>query len=171
MTVHAYTMATDRKLPDFGSQPTRHDVRGGFTSDYELVSTGRIMDLKMWTLDRCLFFTRPDSEGGKGLLGLGDATIQAGDSVWMFKGGKVLYVLREKKSDADRTLSVFNVTGEKHHSLNINKGDKQFILIGECFIHGLMDGQLLDFIGEVPQKARPAPLEQMDRHFRKIYLA
>ena len=89
----------------------------------------------------------------------------------MFKGGKVLYVLREKESDADRTLSVFNVTGEEHHSLNINKGDKQFILIRECFIHGLMDGQLLDFMGEVPRKARPAPLEQMDRHFRKIYLA
>ena len=89
----------------------------------------------------------------------------------MFKGGKVLYVLREKESDADRTLSVFNVTGEEHHYLNINKGDKQFILIGECFIHGLMDGQLLAFMGEVPWKARPAPLEQMDRHFRKIYLA
>jgi hypothetical protein len=144
---------------------------GGFDSGYELVSIGRIGDFKMWTLDRCLFFTQPDSEGGKGLLGLSDATIQAGDSVWMFKGGKVLYVLRGKESDADRTLNVFNVAGEKHHPLNINKGDKEFILIWECFIHGLMDGQLLAFMGEVPRKARPAPLEQMDKHFRKIYLA
>jgi hypothetical protein len=168
--VHAYTIATDRKLP-VGMQPTRHEVRGGFSSVSEAVSTRRIMDFKTWTMGRRLFFTQPDSEGGKGLLGFGDATILAGDSVWMLKGGKVLYILREEEADGDRTLSVFNVTGEKHHSLNINKGDKQFVLVGECFIHGLMDGQLLDFMGEVPRKARPAPLEQMDRDFRKIYLA
>ena len=171
LVVCAYTLAADCKQPDKSPSPTRREVRGGLTAAYELVTTGRLWGLKMWTMDRRLFFTQPDSEGGKGLLGLGDATIQTGDSVWMFKGGKVLYVLREKESEADRTLNVFNLTGEEHHSLNITKGDKQFVLIGECFIHGLMDGQILDFIGEVPKKARPAPLELMDRHFRKIYLA
>jgi len=55
----------------------------------------------------------------KGYMGLGPAAAAVGDQVCVLFGGQVLYVLRPK--------------GELEHEF-----------IGECFVHGLMDGAAMD---------------------------
>jgi hypothetical protein len=51
-----------------------------------------------------------------GFMGLGPAAAQVGDKVYVLLGGQVLYVLRDH-------------------------GESQFEFVGECYVHGMMDGQ------------------------------
>ncbi|KAF2735902.1 hypothetical protein EJ04DRAFT_434201 [Polyplosphaeria fusca] len=55
----------------------------------------------------------------RGFMGLGPAATTLGDSVCVLFGGQVLYVLREND--------------ELTHEF-----------IGECYVHGMMDGQACD---------------------------
>lgn len=55
----------------------------------------------------------------KGYMGLAPAAAATGDKVYLFFGGQVLYVLRQK--------------GEAEHEF-----------MGECYVHGLMDGAAVD---------------------------
>lgn len=47
-------------------------------------------------------------------------TAEKGDSIWALSGGQALYILREA-----------------------NRGSKQYTFIGECYVHGLMDGEIV----------------------------
>lgn len=55
-----------------------------------------------------------------GLLGMGPTNTQVDDRVFILKGGRTPFVLRE--------------TDEKD----------EYLLIGECYIHGAMDGKFWD---------------------------
>lgn len=55
---------------------------------------------------------------GNGLLGVGPDTTRAGDLVVVFFGGRVPFILRQHGS--------------------------YYVLLGECYIHGIMDGEAID---------------------------
>lgn len=55
----------------------------------------------------------------KGLFGLGPLSVQEGDEVYVLRGGKMPFVLRDKRGQ-----------GESGH-----------ILIGESYVHGIMHGE------------------------------
>ena len=69
---------------------------------------------------RRLFATR------KGYLGLGPASIEVGDAVWIFPGAKVPFVLRPVASPQ------FENTASE---------PSRFKLVGEAYVHGIMHGE------------------------------
>ena len=118
--------------------------------------------------DRRLFCT--DQDHKKGLLGLGPKNGHSGNEVWMLKGSSVLHVLRPVLVDATCSHSTFDVTGDQSGLRDYWKGTVVYEYVGDCFMVGLMDGEVLDMMGEEPKRPRPAPLEDMDREFRVITL-
>ncbi|KAK4150013.1 hypothetical protein C8A00DRAFT_46489 [Chaetomidium leptoderma] len=64
---------------------------------------------------RCLFKT------AGGWIGLCSDTCQVGDEVWLLEGGAVPYVLRRCGTQDEK---------------------ERFVFCGECYVHGVMDGQL-----------------------------
>ena len=104
---------------------TTDELQRGFAVDWNLLNTRTsdlslldkkrriwmLIDIKQTTFGRRLFETEA------GLIGLGAAATDVGDSVCVLFGGQVLYLLREKS----------------------NSDDWEFI--GECYVHGMMDGE------------------------------
>ena len=60
-------------------------------------------------------------------IGLGPSTMQKGDIICILFGGRVPFVLRSR-------------SGPVRESFNTDDG---FTLVGECYVHGLMDGQTM----------------------------
>ncbi|KAK8006975.1 hypothetical protein PG989_000965 [Apiospora arundinis] len=60
----------------------------------------------------------------KGLLGCGHLDTQPGDQVWIFRGGRVPFVVRPRDDDAN---------GEKKES--------DYTFVGECYVQGIMQGE------------------------------
>ncbi|EXJ58434.1 hypothetical protein A1O7_05859 [Cladophialophora yegresii CBS 114405] len=129
-----------------------------------------LVQVKTATRHRRLFFTQPASEGSRGLMGLGPLLLQPGDSLWMLKGGRALYALQESPMPETRRMNCLDLTGGSATVATVHEGDTVCQLMGECYVHGLMAGEILDFIGDSPKKTRPSVLEGMDRDFQDIYL-
>ena len=60
----------------------------------------------------------------KGLMGMGPQSLEIGDSIWLFPGAEVIFVLRERH------------------------GTKRFEFLGDAYVHGLMHGEALDIAGQ-----------------------
>lgn len=117
---------------------------------------------------RRLFLT----EGGyvKSLLGLGWFLVEAGDQVWMLRGGGVLYILGLYFVGGTCSASTLDLTGSPSDMRDYLQGTVVYRYIGECLMVGLMDGEMLDMMGEHPTRPRPSPLKNMDENFRTITL-
>ncbi|KAH7076311.1 heterokaryon incompatibility protein-domain-containing protein [Paraphoma chrysanthemicola] len=61
-----------------------------------------------------------------GYIGIGPASTQPVDEVWIFHGGKVPFVMR--RTDASKAMG-------RHRTLN---------LVGDAYVHGIMDGQAME---------------------------
>jgi len=72
---------------------------------------------------RTLFVTQ------KGYLGIGTTGIKEGDDVYVFYGGKVPFITRSKEETGD-----LGSTETTH---------KRCELIGDCYLHGVMEGELI----------------------------
>jgi hypothetical protein len=114
---------------------------------------------------RALFRTQVSSTDGRVLLGLGPESMKCGGEVWLLKGGSVLYVLRARPEGPQRDLQVLDCSEGQQGTVDTNQDGKFYELVGEAFIHGLMDGELLGMMGEVPRRERPSPLDGMYRSF------
>ena len=57
----------------------------------------------------------------KGYIGVGPAAARVGDKIVSFFGGQVLYVLRDKREEV-------------------------YEFMGECYVHGLMDGEVIEWL-------------------------
>ena len=123
---------------------------------------------------RTLFRTRmprsaPAGSDHTALIGLGPETMQPGDEVWLLKGGRVLYILRPAFIE-EHSPSIFegtiNLTGSEPSRDKI--GSYRFV--GECFVHGLMDGEVAGMLGDSPVSPKPLPLHGMDESFRVVAL-
>jgi hypothetical protein len=119
---------------------------------------------------RALFRTQAGSTDGRVLLGLGPESMKCGDEVWLLKGGSVLYILRAHPAEPRRDLQVLDCSGGQDKTVDMNQDGKFYELVGEAFIHGLMDGELLGMMGEIPRRERPSPLKGMDRSFGIVTL-
>lgn len=96
--------------------------------------------------------------------------MQIGDEVWLLKGGNVLYILRPRSIKKDCAFKVLDCTGALSTTRQLREDENSYEFVGEAFIHGLMDGELLGMMGEHPTRERLSPLEGMDRHFRNVAL-
>lgn len=117
-------------------------------------------------IGRCPFYTKPCTGSSHGLLGLSHATAKPGDELWILKGGKMPFVLRP----IPMTIPSTNLTTGETKALPVNAGMPTYELLGEAFVLGLMDGEIIDMLGETPKRERPPPLADMDRYFRTIAL-
>jgi hypothetical protein len=82
----------------------------------ELTASERQIQSEMLINMKERTFGRRFFETSRGFIGLGPAAAQVGDQVYLLLGGQVLYVLRDH-------------------------GDGHSEFIGECYVHGMMDGQ------------------------------
>ena len=83
--------------------------------------TARHFNGKLYVHDVRLFFT------AKGFVGVGPAAMETGDSISILAGGSLPYVLRTVPNAA--RLNTFE-------------------LIGSCYVHDVMDGQVVHAIKE-----------------------
>jgi hypothetical protein len=157
------------------SWETRTYQRGGRYSRGERVRyltplerslSPKYMHNNLWC--RRLFETKPQCNDGQGLIGLGPGQAKPGDEVWMLKGGKVLYILRPKYIREHQILRTLNLVNGECRDEKYSEDDLVYEFIGESFILGLMDGEILDMMGENLERPRPSILYEMDSKFRII---
>ena len=120
------------------------------------------------SVGRRLLSTTPSSYRARGLMGLGFLKVNVGDETWMLKGGKVLYGLRLESVTEPFISPSLNVIDDPSRLESFAAGDKYYTFVGECFLLGLMDGEVLNMIGDSPSRARPPGLEFMDSDFQEI---
>jgi hypothetical protein len=76
------------------------------------------------------------------------------------------FILRPKAMTIPHT----NLATGEASKLPVDAGMPTYELVGEAFVLGLMDGEVIDMLGETPKRERPPPLADMDRVFRTIGL-
>jgi hypothetical protein len=121
MEAYKHTLAADigRKDMDNDGKLSRE-----FAIDWELVErevdymTPAERQRQSWMLVdvKMTAFGRRLFRTSRGFMGLGPAAAQVGDKITVLLGGQVLYVLR-------------------------GHDDNHFEFVGECYVHGMMDGQ------------------------------
>jgi hypothetical protein len=85
-------------------------------------------------------------EDGSFLIGIGPETIQPNDQVWMLKGAKVLYILREHVTlDLGSSETVVDELSSQSYEVSSLTEDIKYQVIGEAFIFGLMDTKNTSF--------------------------
>ncbi|CAN9094122.1 unnamed protein product [Alternaria alternata] len=113
-------------VADIGRRNFRNDsdLSRGFAIDWDLVGQDRRYLIaeerqrQSWMLvdTKMMTFGRRLFETSRGFIGLGPAAAQIDDEICLLLGGQVCYVLRTRR--------------DGHHEF-----------IGECYVHGMMDGQ------------------------------
>jgi hypothetical protein len=73
-------------------------------------------------LNRRLFYTET------GFIGIGPLSMKKGDVIRGFLGGQMLYVIRKEAPQQ-----------------GVQKDSNKYRFLGECYVHGLMDGGALRF--------------------------
>ena len=104
---------------------------------------------------------------GGGLMGLAPHCARVGDQVFVLKGGSMLYVLRpvveQQRESADAQVRDAETDFE-------GKEAAAYTLVGECYVHGLMDGQALKMLERKQRGVKARVLEEMDEMFRGLTL-
>lgn len=83
------------------------------------------------TFNRKLFVTKT------GFLGLGPKEAKIGDEVFVLKGGRVPFVLRRE----EKLIYTFTKSRAEGGQIGDRVGNPAFTLIGDCYVHGIMDGE------------------------------
>ena len=119
---------------------------------------------------RSFFYIGGPRDHSQRLLGMGPEHTAPNSEIWMLKGGRALYMLSPIPLLSESELEIQDLTGTPSGVKNVKPPFTLYYYMGECFVAGLMKGELLDFM-QMDAKARPAPLEDMDDDFRTIYIA
>lgn len=90
----------------------------------ELINASLAQELNTSAAGRRLFVTR------NGLIGLGPDWMQRGDEVWVLFGGSVPFILRPVQD-----------SGAQKGCGNIEIPYKYHVVIGDCYVHGIMFGE------------------------------
>lgn len=116
-------------VADIGRRDVENDCQfsRGFAIDWEFVEqdtnkmTAQERQRRSWMLvdTKMMTFGRRLFETTRGFIGLGPPAARIGDQVCLLLGGQVLYTLRARE--------------DGHHDF-----------VGECYVHGMMDGQACD---------------------------
>ncbi|KAI1622905.1 heterokaryon incompatibility protein-domain-containing protein [Exophiala viscosa] len=131
--------------------------------------------LKRTAIGRCPFSLKPShsASDGNNIWGLGPGWAQAGDEVWLLSGAKVPFVLRPRHQDVQRTLGgcILDLHTGIVKAYGPDAGQVAFEIVGECFILGLMDGELLGMMGPHPhRRERPPALKDLADDFSKLVI-
>jgi len=78
----------------------------------------------------------------KGYLGLGPSSLQVGDKVYILKGANVPFLLREQEREDSR------------EGATSNESEMNYKLVGEAYIHGIMNGELFDKDGGLSDRLK-----------------
>ncbi|KAJ9609562.1 hypothetical protein H2200_005889 [Cladophialophora chaetospira] len=118
----------------------------------------------------CLFETNPSQEDDTGIIGLATKRAQTGDQVWLLQGCRVLVVLRPHVVAMAHEHGSMDLETGLGETKALEAGQTVYEYVGESFILGLMDGEVVDMLGPQPGRATPPSLSDMDREFQKIGL-
>jgi hypothetical protein len=110
-----------RKLDGFDVPVKNIDLRS--KSGEEDLANSFLEAIKRVMLHRRFFLTR------KGNFGIGPMSSQAGDLLYLFAGGRTPYIIRQ---------------GSARHSVNSEGCSDAYTFVGECYCHGIMDGEALE---------------------------
>ena len=133
----------------------------------------RMGEMKDVTHYRRLIWTRPPEDSSSGLMGIGPYRAEPGDVIFLLKGSKMPCVLRSATAQEVRLalnyeedghlltdwapttkLSVWQPTNRRGGTPRIRDWfveGKMYKFVGECYIHGIMDGEVIAMLGgEVP---------------------
>ncbi|KAI2477329.1 hypothetical protein Ptr902_11402 [Pyrenophora tritici-repentis] len=83
----------------------------------------------------------------------------AGDQVFVLKGSKAPFMVIQDRSvivEGDNWIALISGDDSEEHISATTKLKTSFWLVGDCFAHGLMDGEAF---------------EQADAQIEKVYLA
>lgn len=109
-----------------------------------------ILIVAPFRLDLMLFSRRLYLES-KGYLGLEPGPTQPGDEIWILENARMPFILRpvrrERRDDAYHARSwksvlEFCCTEQPSDSDDADEPQKQYQLIGECYVHGIMHQEL-----------------------------
>jgi hypothetical protein len=100
--------------------------------------------LKNATTSRRFFLT------SSGYMGLGPKTTAEGDKIYVFKGSNVPFMVRQGSpvsiDNDDWTTLVLGIEdeGEKHARHTAGRILDTFQMVGDCFMHGAMNGEFFE---------------------------
>lgn len=77
------------------------------------------------------------------MIGLAPEDSRAGDVVCVFTGGETPFVLRPEEPDADAQVPRGSDDGVQADSQSTRALAQRYMVIGECYIHGAMDGEFV----------------------------
>lgn len=107
------------------------------------------------------------------LLCLGPDAAAPGDEIWLLKGGQVFYILRPVKLDLKPSVHESSLwLSDKPMASQVVRSIPvpRYHLVGETYLQGFMDGEILARMGDKPVLTRPAALWQMDKDFGELCL-
>jgi hypothetical protein len=111
---------------------TQRDLDEGISSIHHALKTA--------TASRRFFLT------SKGYMGVGPKTTVVGDNVHVFKGGNVPFMTRQDRSGSlevgDSIVLIPGDSGAQEAALTISLIASAHQLVGDCFVYGLMDGEI-----------------------------
>ncbi|KAI0964793.1 heterokaryon incompatibility protein-domain-containing protein [Xylaria arbuscula] len=152
----AYKIDEEKTYPFIGESwattLSRVLVRDRFYENFEpldpaIIST-QVMSFRAKVAGRKLFKT------SEGYLGLGPAYMQPGDKICLLLGSEFLIALRPQCSSIPASDAIHNQNAGVNNtnvSSTSQTGD-QFLVVGECFVPGLMAGEPL--LGSLPPQTR-----------------
>ncbi|KAK4939931.1 hypothetical protein LTR10_019890 [Elasticomyces elasticus] len=168
-TVLGHTIVGDRRYVA-NVEAKRRNLLGHCVDVKQPLSIGEADEVGSTVRCRRLFYTAAEVTHDRGLLGLGPGEAKTGDEIWVLKGGRMLYILRRFSIPCEGTLRALDLTGGPHHVVDFKGGEGFHTFVGESFIKGLMEGQVLDMIGDNPARQAPECLKGMGHDFEKLYI-
>jgi hypothetical protein len=81
--------------------------------------------------------------------GLCDPDTQTGDQIWILAGGRVPFILRPVLSPSSERACEKSSSSVTDKANNYGSGSPTYTLIGDCYLHGAMDGKLVSSESEV----------------------
>ena len=125
--------------------------------------------LKRVTSGRAPFRTRASAGEADGLYGLGPAWAGPSDEVWILQGASVPFILRPHPSPVKIWSNVADLSTGATEREVYKAGETLHFNIGECFVLGLMDGEVLELLSAKGDNT-VAKLPDMEHEFRTLIL-
>jgi hypothetical protein len=127
------TMISDLVTAEFPRRRAEHTDSHLVSEFYKNGTLSEILtSLRCMVLNQAFFITT------EGYIGIGSPDMVRGDEVWVLFGGKVPFILRSTGNAGNRQCK---------RSIN-------YTLVGNAYVHGIMDGEAVEQLGHSQQNVR-----------------
>ena len=124
----SFVRATPREMAAYEQWITFMKTEGQLRPQWDSVTDKSVSYATALTdTGRCMYMT------AKGHLGMCYRVVEPGDEVWILQGGKVPFILRPCKDDAEGEASRSELGA-----------DCPYTLVGDCYLDGFMDGEAIE---------------------------